>query len=65
MFIITSPAIISVVETNDGERYLGFVDVGSEVATVRTGYQGRPFVLAVDDIESITPASEHPDVVFV
>lgn len=55
-----------VIETDDN-IYLGFVEeipAQSEdevdLIKVRTGFQGHPFVLQKVDIDSITPATNHP-----
>lgn len=52
-----------VLETYDGDAYLGELLFDSDFVTVRTGYVGRPPVIAVDDVAEIVPAAEHPDVV--
>jgi hypothetical protein len=51
-----------VIETED-DIFLGAVFVKGNKVTLRTGYRGRPKVLDLDEIESVTLASEHPDVV--
>jgi hypothetical protein len=53
---------IYVVETSDGEVLLGQLVFGPGTVSVLTGFAGRPAVLDQDEIESIVPASVHPDV---
>ncbi len=53
---------ISVVETTDGDAYIGVASVAGEELSVRTGFPGRPVVLQLAQVESIVPAAEHPDV---
>jgi len=51
-----------VVET-EHEAYLGTLNVLDEDhVVIRTGYVGRPGVVRVEDIETITLAELHPDV---
>ena len=54
-----------VVETDDGQAYLGQVNVDRPrgVLTVRTGRAGRPAVLDLDDVEEIYAASAYPGIV--
>lgn len=51
-----------VIETDD-DAYLGTVEVarGGQLI-VRSGYVGRPVVLAADDVVALTTADAHPDV---
>jgi hypothetical protein len=49
-----------VVET-DGDRFMGSVEVTGDHAIVRTGFVGRPTVLALEDVVRVTPASEYED----
>lgn len=51
---------IKVIETTDGELLLGALVPTDEpgVLSVRTGKQGQPRLIHVDDIESITDASD-------
>ena len=52
-----------VVETEDGERYLGLAELREDGrVAIRNGYRGRPTVIAYDDIDSIKLAAGHPDV---
>lgn len=49
-----------VVET-DGDAYIGTLEkVDAHRLVVRTGFVGRPSVIDVEDVESITPAEQHP-----
>lgn len=54
-----------VVETDD-DVLLGTVEVRTQgpysTVIIRSGYVGRPVVVDADDVVSITPATEHPDV---
>jgi hypothetical protein len=52
-----------VLETHDGDAYLGELLVNGDFVTVRTGFVGRPPVIPIDDVSEVVPASEHPDVV--
>ncbi len=51
-----------VVETYDGRAYLGELERSGGTVAIYSGLQGRPPVLYDDEIASITPASEHPDI---
>lgn len=60
----TTGSELFVVETDDGQAYLGQLVIGNdEHVTVYSGMQGRPPVLRRDDIAAITPATRHPDVI--
>ncbi|GAC1609274.1 MAG: hypothetical protein NVS3B26_09710 [Mycobacteriales bacterium] len=51
-----------VVETAD-TAYLGVLErLDDHHVLVRTGFRGRPPILAVDDIVEVTLAALHPDV---
>lgn len=52
-----------VLETYDGHAYLGELAFETGYVTVRTGYVGRPPVIAMDDVAEIVPAALHADVV--
>lgn len=52
-----------VVELEDGQAYLGEVELSDDEVTVYTGFVGRPPVLPRDEVVAIIPAAEHPDVV--
>lgn len=54
--------IIFVVETNDGQAYIGRIQAEHGMVTVYTGYQGRPPVIPIEEVDSMTPAVRHPDV---
>ena len=49
-----------VVETAD-DWFMGTVEVTTDGAIMRTGYVGRPTVLALEDIVRIAPAWEYLD----
>ena len=48
-----------VIETED-DAYLGTAQVDGDTLVVRSGYVGRPIVVAVTDVLRITVASDHP-----
>ncbi|MCA1722595.1 MAG: hypothetical protein LC779_16390 [Actinobacteria bacterium] len=52
-----------VLETYEGDAYLGQLLFERDFITVRTGYVGRPAVIPVGEVAQIVPAGEHPDVV--
>jgi hypothetical protein len=52
---------IVVIET-DEDLFLGTCEIADGNAIVRSGYVGRPVLIPIEDIESITPATDHPDV---
>jgi hypothetical protein len=51
-----------VLETTDGEAWLGQLEFQDGAVVVLTGFVGRPPVVAQEDVLSITPAGDHPDV---
>ena len=53
---------VFVVETVDGDVLLGQLEFGAGEVVVMNGFVGRPSVIAQDEIASILPASDHPDV---
>lgn len=53
---------VFVVETGSGEVHLGHLLFGEGTLTVLSGFAGRPVVLDADDVVSVVPASDHPDV---
>ena len=53
---------LHVVETWDGRAFLGSVRRRGSVVTIKSGFVGRPAVLHLTEIMSITAAEEHPDV---
>jgi hypothetical protein len=60
--------VIYVVETDDGQAYLGRVvpvTLDDEVVGLKilTGYRGHPRTLDPADVLAIQPAWKHPDVV--
>lgn len=50
-----------VVEAGD-EVWIGTAQVVGDRLVVRPGFRGRPVVLALEDVDRITPAGDHPDV---
>lgn len=56
---------VLVVETEDGERYLGTVEVAGDAFVLRSGFQGRPVVIDVAEVVSVELAVECPDVLEV
>lgn len=53
-----------VVETYDGDAFLGELAFDSDVVAVHNGFVGRPPKILRAEIRSIVPAADHPDVVF-
>ena len=51
-----------VLETTDGDAFLGSLVFAAGGVVIHNGFVGRPHVVAQDDVVSIRPASEHPDV---
>ena len=51
-----------VLETTDGDVWLGQLAFQDGAVVVLSGFVGRPRVIAQSDVQSITPAAEHPDV---
>ena len=51
-----------VVETEDA-LHLGMAEVHGDVLVLRSGYVGRPLLIPLEQVESVVPASTHPDVV--
>ena len=52
-----------VIETADGDAFIGHLEFDRHMVSVHNGFVGRPPVVSQDDILSIVPAAEHPDVV--
>ena len=52
-----------VVETSDGDAFLGELAFEQDAVVIHNGFVGRPPVVPQQDVRSITPAAEHPDVV--
>jgi hypothetical protein len=52
-----------VIETADGDAFIGHLEFDRHAVSVHNGFVGRPPVVPQDDVLSITPAAEHPDVV--
>jgi hypothetical protein len=51
-----------VVETWDGDAYLGEIAFETGFVVVHSGFRGRPPVLPRNEVAAVTPAAEHPDV---
>jgi hypothetical protein len=63
---VTPPAFLChgevvVLETED-DLHLGTAEIHGDVLILRSGYVGRPLLIPVEDVESVMPASTHPDV---
>lgn len=56
-----SYGIIYVVETQSN-RYMGRIESSGSTIKVYSGYQGRPPVIPIEEIDSMVPAATHPDV---
>ncbi|MGB8652792.1 MAG: hypothetical protein WCD35_19260 [Mycobacteriales bacterium] len=50
-----------VVET-ENDVFLGTAEVADGFLVIRSGYVGRPTLVALEDVEIIVPASTHPGV---
>lgn len=51
-----------VVETLDGDAYLGAVKRRGDITEIRSGLPGRPIEVRSSDILKLTAAGQHPDV---
>lgn len=51
-----------VIETADGDAFIGQFDFDNQAVAIHSGFVGRPPVVPQDEVVSITPAAEHPDV---
>jgi hypothetical protein len=51
-----------VLETTDGDAFLGQLVFSSGGVVIHSGFVGRPHVIAQEDVASIQPAAQHPDV---
>ena len=51
-----------VIETAEGDAFIGHLEFDRHAVSVHNGFVGRPPIVAQDDVLSITPAAEHPDV---
>lgn len=54
-----------VVETHDGQAYLGTLEKTAEAITVYSGFVGRPPIVRADDVAAVIAAENHPDVEIV
>ena len=52
-----------VIETADGDAFIGQLDFDKQAVAIHSGFVGRPPVVPQSEVVSITPAAEHPDVV--
>jgi hypothetical protein len=52
-----------VIETADGDAFIGYLEFDKQSVSVHNGFVGRPPIVRQDDVLSIRPAAEHPDVV--
>ena len=52
---------IVVVETED-DAFLGTAEIVGGRIVIRSGYVGRPVLVAVGDVVAVIPAQWHPDV---
>jgi hypothetical protein len=53
---------VFVVETTEGDALIGHLLFGEGTLTVLSGFAGRPVILDQDEVDSIVPATLHPDV---
>lgn len=51
-----------VLETSDCDAFLGQLVFASGGVVIHNGFVGRPHVIAQEDVVSIQPAAQHPDV---
>lgn len=51
-----------VLETTEGDAFLGQLVFSDGGVVVHNGFVGRPHVIAQEDVASIQPAAQHPDV---
>lgn len=57
-----SPSGLYVVETTDGDAWLGQVEEDDDALYVYNGLRDRPPQLSHHLVDSVTPAEGHPDV---
>lgn len=62
---LTAAEGLFVLETTDGDAFIGQLGLTSDTVVVRNGFVGRPRVVPRDQVLAIVPAAEHPDVVLV
>lgn len=53
-----------VIETENGQQYLGRIRHTNRYIFVYTGFAGRPKKIDPSDVETMVQASKHPDVTF-
>ena len=51
-----------VVETWDGEVFLGEIAFQTGYVVIYTGFRGRPAVIPRNEVAAVTAAADHPDV---
>jgi hypothetical protein len=51
-----------VLETRDGDAFLGQLIFAEGEVVIHNGFVGRPHVIPQEDVVSIQPAAHHPDV---
>ena len=51
-----------VVETWDGDAFLGEIAFQTGYVVIHTGFRGRPVILPRNDVAAVIHAAEHPDV---
>lgn len=51
-----------VVESWDGDAFLGEISFQTGYVVIYTGFRGRPAILLRDDVATVTAAADHPDV---
>lgn len=54
-----------VVETYEGDAFIGVVHATDHGPVLRSGFAGHPKPLYTDEIAQITPVVQHPDVEFL
>jgi hypothetical protein len=53
---------LHVLETTDGDAWLGQLGFRDGAVVVHSGFVGRPRVVPAHEVLAITPAEDHPDV---
>lgn len=52
-----------VLETTEGDAFIGHLEFTDRTVVIHNGFVGRPPVVPQDQVLSVIPATEHPDVV--
>jgi hypothetical protein len=60
--LLTHADGLFVLETTDGEAWLGQLSCIDGAVIVHSGFVGRPPQIPVAEVLAVTPAAEHPDV---